>query len=249
MDELSNELSKNNIGCSIGTKLINHVIYADDIVVFSPSLKGLQVLMDICNNYMTTNFLKLNTKKTKCIKFEKKKVQPRCSQDLYIGGQNIEFVDRIKYLGFILTSNNKDDDHIEHLYRGLCGRTNMLLRIFGKCDLETKTVLFRSFCTSLYCISLISNCKVSTLYRLRVCHNTGLRMTVGAPRQASASQLFVQHNLPSLPVLRRLAVVSLLCRLRVSSNPILQNIMHRYHSFNSDLFNTWRTISYCQVQQ
>ena len=178
MDDLSNELSKCNIGCTLGPKIINHVIYADDIVVFSPSLKGLQALTDICCKYMVDNYLKLNTKKTKCMKFEKKKVQPICNQDLYIGGKKIEVVNKIKYLGFYLTSNDKDDDHIEHLYRGLCGRTNMLLRIFGKCDQETKLVLFRSFCSSLYCISLISNFKLSTLSRLKVCHNTGLKMTL-----------------------------------------------------------------------
>ena len=194
---------------------------------------------------MVDNYLKLNTKKTKCMKFEKKKVQPICNQDLYIGGKKIEVVNKIKYLGFYLTSNDKDDDHIEHLYRGLCGRTNMLLRIFGKCDQETKLVLFRSFCSSLYCISLISNFKLSTLSRLKVCHNTGLRMTVGAPRQASVSQLFVQHNLPSLPVIRRLAAVSLLGRLRVSSNPILQSIMHSDCFINSEIFKTWRAIAYC----
>ena len=63
MDDLSNELSKCNIGCTLGPKIINHVIYADDIV-------------------------------------EKKKVQPICNQDLYIGGKMIEVVNKIKYLGF-----------------------------------------------------------------------------------------------------------------------------------------------------
>ena len=98
MDNLSKELSRHDIGCSLGKNIINHVIYADDIVVFSPSIKGLQILTDVCSNYMTNNFLKLNVKKTKCMKFEKKKLQPMCNQDIYIDGKKIEFAEKIKYL-------------------------------------------------------------------------------------------------------------------------------------------------------
>jgi hypothetical protein len=47
MDELSAILDKADIGCVIGNQKINHLLYADDIVLFSPSVRGLQGLFDI----------------------------------------------------------------------------------------------------------------------------------------------------------------------------------------------------------
>ena len=40
MDNLSIELNNINIGCCIDGKIINHLMYADDIVLFAPSVKG-----------------------------------------------------------------------------------------------------------------------------------------------------------------------------------------------------------------
>ena len=45
MDRLSNELSSVYIGCILKQQVINHLIYADNIVIFSPSIKGLQCLV------------------------------------------------------------------------------------------------------------------------------------------------------------------------------------------------------------
>jgi len=37
MDELSRRLNDCNTGCMIGGMLVNHIMYADDLVIFSPS--------------------------------------------------------------------------------------------------------------------------------------------------------------------------------------------------------------------
>ena len=36
--------------CSAGL-IINHLMYADDLVVSAPSAKGLQKLLDVCTDY------------------------------------------------------------------------------------------------------------------------------------------------------------------------------------------------------
>ena len=41
MDALSSSLSNTPIGCSIGGVMVNHIMYADDLVIISPSAKGL----------------------------------------------------------------------------------------------------------------------------------------------------------------------------------------------------------------
>ena len=41
MDRLSVTLSKTKVGCALGKIMVNHLAYADDLVIISPSAKGL----------------------------------------------------------------------------------------------------------------------------------------------------------------------------------------------------------------
>ena len=53
--------------CIFGDQVINHISYADDLVVFCPSSKGLQKLMYICESYGATHDIAYNQKKTVCM--------------------------------------------------------------------------------------------------------------------------------------------------------------------------------------
>lgn len=45
--ELSVKLQKCKIGCMVGDRCVNHVMYADDLIVVA----GLQQLLRVCTNY------------------------------------------------------------------------------------------------------------------------------------------------------------------------------------------------------
>ena len=47
MDDLSCSLNKLKIGLCINGQVINHMMYADDLVLLSPSVKGLQKVIDL----------------------------------------------------------------------------------------------------------------------------------------------------------------------------------------------------------
>ena len=49
MDGLSDRpiLCRTECGCTMGGRMINHLMYADDLVILNPSAKGLQQLVDI----------------------------------------------------------------------------------------------------------------------------------------------------------------------------------------------------------
>lgn len=51
MDGLSDELNCMNIGCYAGNFCINHIMFADDLCCICPSIKGLQKLVNVCENY------------------------------------------------------------------------------------------------------------------------------------------------------------------------------------------------------
>ena len=63
IDDLSYELSKCKSGCIIDNKIVNHIAYANDLIVFCPSIKGFQKLLDICDSYGNTHDIKYNQKK------------------------------------------------------------------------------------------------------------------------------------------------------------------------------------------
>ena len=47
VDELTNMLNNVHVGCFVGTMLVNHLMYADDLVLLSPSAAGLSILLSI----------------------------------------------------------------------------------------------------------------------------------------------------------------------------------------------------------
>ena len=52
------------------------ILYADDTLLFSESLDGMQSLLDELSNYCKIWKLEVNTSKTKCVIFSKRKYRP-----------------------------------------------------------------------------------------------------------------------------------------------------------------------------
>ena len=69
MDRLSVTLSETKVGCALGKTMVNHLAYADDLVILSPSVKGLQKLLNICSEYGEEHDIMFNHKKTECMYF------------------------------------------------------------------------------------------------------------------------------------------------------------------------------------
>ena len=55
----------------LGNKGINALFWADDLVLFSETKEGLDKLLKILEEYCEDNHLLINTKKTKCMIFNK----------------------------------------------------------------------------------------------------------------------------------------------------------------------------------
>ncbi len=81
MDDLSRELNACKIGCIIGAMLINHLMYADDLVIMCPYSRGLARLIKICSKYGIENYTRYNSTKSVVMiirsKQDKKLVVPK----------------------------------------------------------------------------------------------------------------------------------------------------------------------------
>ena len=99
IDQLSKDLYRVPAGCYIGKTLVNHIIYAGDICCFSPSVAGLQDLLDMCDSFSYKNGIVFNSNKSQCRQFLSKlfhltnvTVDPLCNETL-------NFSKKVKYRG------------------------------------------------------------------------------------------------------------------------------------------------------
>ena len=79
MDDLSNKLNNVNAGCIIGSSLINHLMYADDLVLMAPSSMDVSMLLSVCSEYGIEHYIKYNSIKSNVMIISCKKLK-----DIYI---------------------------------------------------------------------------------------------------------------------------------------------------------------------
>jgi hypothetical protein len=93
------------------------LLFADDTALVADSARELQMLLDLIEEYLQMKKLQLNVMKTKVVVFSKR--NEKIDNIFVFGGQQLEVVEKIKYLGYIFQSNGGWSSHIkEVLNRG-----------------------------------------------------------------------------------------------------------------------------------
>ena len=93
------------------------LMYADDTVIFANTNSDLQYNLDVYNEYCKLWKLNVNVSKTKIMYFGKKR-----NYNFYIANEEIEIVDRFKYLGVVFSRNGRFSDTInENIEKGRKG--------------------------------------------------------------------------------------------------------------------------------
>ena len=103
------KLSSCKAGCNFNGKMINNIAYTDDMFLLSPSPKGLQKLIDICEEYGKNYDIIFNPKKCMCMSFTGKTLKIDHMPTLTINGNILQFVHKAKYLSVIVTSDCSDN--------------------------------------------------------------------------------------------------------------------------------------------
>ena len=84
---------------------INSLFWADDLVLFARSKEDLDKMLKILEEYCKENEIAINTKKTKCMIFNKTGRLMR--RPFYLNGTQLEVVRSYKYLGFVITPSGE----------------------------------------------------------------------------------------------------------------------------------------------
>ena len=109
MDDLSVNLKECPTGCIAGGTIVNHLMYADDIVLLSPSATGL--LLHVCGRYELEHDIRFYSKKSAVIIFRNSLifVMDFNYPSFVMNGESIKEVPFVKYLGHVISADMKDD--------------------------------------------------------------------------------------------------------------------------------------------
>jgi hypothetical protein len=197
IDELTSVLRNTGVGCYFGGAFAGIVIYADDIVLLSPSVKGLRILIKATYDFANSHKLSFNPSKSFCIRFHKNNPINVALPNIHIdlGNAQVNWVHKVTHLGNIITHNLDDTAHLNHLTADFYVRVNGLLASVGfvrdPCLLYS---IFNSLCCCFYGSTICSlNCRqfrnihiawqksIRRMFRLpRATHSRYLPLLTGA---------------------------------------------------------------------
>ena len=225
LDDLSQKLNTVRAGCYIGNVCLNHIMFADDICVFSPSLLGVQDLLNVCHMYAMSHHIDFNHRKSFGMTLALKSFTLSLSPKLLLGNSTINFTQQVNYLGLIINDNLNDDDDILRQTRSLYCIANKLKYNFNHCNIKVKKYLFQHYCPTFYGSHLWCEYRNFSMNRLRVAYNDSYRILHNLPRSSSARAHQVQSNILTFDALIRKYIFSFISRCLKSENIFISSLM------------------------
>ena len=136
-------------GLRIGDSTFNSFAYADDIALYSPTVPGLQSLINVCSEYAKTWRFRFGLSKSKCMITGYKPNNFINDPVWYMNGEPMNVVDNVDILGVNFSSNVRYDNHVKSRVQK-CKRSMYSMSNIGMCysglNSSSKMHLFRSVC-------------------------------------------------------------------------------------------------------
>lgn len=150
MNDILTSLSKIKTGCRIGGNLLNIMAYADDVVLVSPSVTGLQQLLSEFHAGIESLSLKMNVEKSTSIVFRPKSLSTLSPPMFFINGKKLKSDDCIKYLGVFFNEKLCNDKDILRSQSSFLRSFNVMYRKFYNVNKDILINLLKSYCLSFY---------------------------------------------------------------------------------------------------
>ena len=174
VDDLLLRLESTGKGCHLHKVFAAALFYADDMAIMAPSIKGLEYLLSICEEYCAEWDICLNAKKSRNLYFGKRTI---INHDISLNGNVVEWANEWIYLGITLRSAKKFDcsisDRVKKFYR--C--TNSIFRIDGVSNDMVVLRLIETHCVPIltYAIEIVHVLDRNERRQLRVAYNSVFR--------------------------------------------------------------------------
>lgn len=112
LEPLSDELNKCDVGINIGNLKINHLMYADDVLLICDTIADLNKLLSITSEYGIKYELKFNPGKTQFMICDRFRSKRRFDTPVF-NGQRLERTYKLKYLGMHINPELKAVNHMD----------------------------------------------------------------------------------------------------------------------------------------
>ena len=221
VDDLSVKLNSLSVGCILSNTKINHLMYADDLVLLAPSVAGLNKLIKTCEIYGSSHDILYNPSKSAVMIFRTKLLSGANLPDFKLQDNVLNQVCEYCYLGHIISCDLSDDADIMRQRRKLFVQTNTIIRKFHMCSTPVKLQLFRSFCSSVYTAHLWWKFKSNSFTKFCISYHNAFKRFLGYSKFSSTSLLCAVYDVQCFPAVLRKLRYRFLCRLDNSTNDFL----------------------------
>ena len=119
---------------------------------------------------------------------------------------------------------------------------NMLLRKFSYCSPDVKCCMLNSYYATMYRSSMWFDSTVTSMKKLKIAYNKGLRRLLNMPKYNSASEMFVNLNIPSFSELLQKFVSSFKTRIIESDNSLVNLFATSTIPLFSSIWAWWSAI-------
>lgn len=242
VDDLSDNLNKCQVGCYIGDKLVNHLMYADDIALCSPSSLGLSRLLKICEDFGVRHDVKYNAKKSFIMEIRSARLKSADLPVFYLNNAALSVTKSTKYLGHIFMDNLSDDLDIGRQCRQIYAQGNVILRKFGRCSIDVKVQLFRSYCTPMYTAQLWWSYSKRVLNKLFIAYHNVLKMMCGLSKFERTQALCANINVPHCSAVIRNLISKFMDRFNQSDNVLIRAFCSSDLYYNSLIKAHWYSL-------
>ena len=103
-------LNNFQIGCIYAGTLINHLMYADDLCIFSPSISGLTKLTNCWEKYGDIFNITYNVNTSYCMVIDNKPQDMKYTHLVILNNNVLPYTTKCKYVGHIINNTLDIDD-------------------------------------------------------------------------------------------------------------------------------------------
>lgn len=135
VDDFITKLRQKDLGCHIKNVFLGSLMYADDLILLSASVKELQLMLDICSQIGDELSVKFNPSKSKCMV-----IGPHLNLKPYpltLGNLALPWVSSLEYLGISIMSHKSFKIDLSNVRRKFFASVNSIL---SKCNFTSDIV-------------------------------------------------------------------------------------------------------------
>ena len=184
------DLRSSNSGCKINGHFVGAIMYADDLIILSASLQGLQRMLHVCESVSIELSLKFNCKKCTCcvIGHASRYVMSKMS----LCGELIAWSNTFRYLGVDFVTGNNLTVNLNTVKRKFYAACNCILGNAGVLQDMIKLHLVESFCLPILSYATAAlKLTMDQIKELNLCWNSVYRRIFGFQRWESV-RVFIQ---------------------------------------------------------